>query len=116
MEDEAEPIQPEATTTDPEDHDALLDIRDEHNAVLEALDPPDGVLAQDYAEHLADVYGAVLEAAGFTIAEEAVPLTNADRLTIIENLSADDLIALVRGENLPTGHKYLRAIRGAAAA
>jgi hypothetical protein len=56
-----------------------------------------------------------MEAAGIS-APEAAPLTDPERARVMGSLTADDIVALVQGRDLPPDHPFLLSVRATAAA
>jgi hypothetical protein len=105
---------------DPAEIEESLAYADERHEIVEALHVPAGMSPTDFAEFCRDVLDAVLETAGFVITSNAEPASIGDMhndslTTLIAHMTAEDLVTISRGGNLPKEHPFLRAIRGEAA-
>jgi hypothetical protein len=93
---------------------ALADLaRDDDPEIREAFVTADE--HREIVEWLVDLSEAVMEAAGLS-APEAAPITDSERARVMGSLTADDLVALVQGRDLPRDHPFLLSIRATAAA
>ena len=104
-----------ALPTEPLDPAEVDDVLGEHHELLEALAAPEGIWPADLASYARDLLDAVLEAAGFTTAENLSHLGPAELGQLLALLPADDLLTLARGGDLSADHPWLRRVRGEAA-